>query len=122
MALVLISREHDQAQQMGNAWSLPEPAATAEPVLELRSERLNCPTANGCASLSHRLVVQMVAMVLKVVYFPLHELLGFSGALGWVFQQLFQAPDDSRFLSMTQIMEKLSTHSLAGSVPSPCNA
>jgi hypothetical protein len=92
---------------MGNAWPLPEPTATAEPVLELRSEGLNGPTANGGTRLSHRLIVQMVAMVLKVVYFPLHELLGFSGALGWVFQQLFQAPDDSRFLSMPQIMEKL---------------
>ena len=107
---------------MGNAWSPPEPTTTAEPVLELRCEGLNCPTADGSASLGHRLIVQMVAMVLKVVCFPSHDLLDFGGALPWAFKQLFQAPDDSRFLSMTQIMEKLSTHSLAGSVPSPCNA
>src|SRR5271169_4897072 len=107
MAIVLISCENHQTQQMGNAWSLPEPTATAEPVLELRSEGLNGTTANGRTRLSHRLIVQMVAMVLKVVYFPLHELLGLGGVLGWVFQQLFQAPDDSRFLSMPQIMEKL---------------
>ena len=49
----------------------------------------------------------MVAMVLEVVCFPFHDLLDFGGALGWAFKQLFQAPDDSRFLSMTQIMEKL---------------
>src|SRR5665811_1677440 len=48
---------------MGDAWSLPEPATTAEPVLELRPEGFNCPTANGRASLSHRLIVQMVAML-----------------------------------------------------------
>src|ERR1035437_618813 len=92
---------------MGDAWSPQDPATTAEPVLELRPEGLNCPTANGRASLSHRLIVQMAAMVLKVVYFPFHDLLGFGGALGWAFKQLFQAPDDSRFLPMTQIMEKL---------------
>src|ERR1035441_6443248 len=49
----------------------------------------------------------MVTMVLEVVYFPFHDLLDFSGALGWAFQQLFQAPYDSRFLPMTQIMQKL---------------
>src|ERR1035438_7403955 len=92
---------------MGDAWSLPESATTAEAVLELRPEGLNCPTANGCASFGHRLIVQMVAMVLKVVYFLLHDLLGFSGALGGAFKQLFQAPDDARFLSMTQIMQML---------------
>ena len=80
---------------MGKAWSLPEPTTTAEPVLELRSEGLNCPTADGSASLGHRLIVQMVAMVLKVVCFPSHDLLDFGGAL-WAFKQLFQAPDDSR--------------------------
>jgi hypothetical protein len=47
----------------------------------------------------------MVTMVLEVVYFPFHELLDFSGALGWAFQQLFQALYDSRFLPMTQIMQ-----------------
>ena len=82
MAIVLISRENHQTQQMGNAWPLPEPTATAEPVLELRSEGLNGPTANGGTRLSHRLIVQMVAMVLKVVYFPFHDLLDFGGALG----------------------------------------
>ena len=92
---------------MSDAGSLPEPTTTAEPVLELRPEGLNCPTANGSASLSHSLIVQMVAMVLKAVYFPSHDLLDFGGALGWAFKQLFQAPEDSRFLSMTQIMEKL---------------
>src|ERR1035441_10172139 len=107
VAIVLISHENHQTQQMGDAWSLPEPATTAEPVLELRPEGFNCPTANGRARLSHRLIVQMVAMVLKVVYFPFHDLLDFGGALGWAFKQLFQAPDDSRFLPMTQIMEKL---------------
>ena len=64
---------------MGNAWSLPEPTTTAEPVLELTSEGLNRATANGWARLSHRLIVQMVAMVLKVVYFPSHDL-GWAGA------------------------------------------
>src|ERR1017187_6395557 len=49
----------------------------------------------------------MVTMVLEVVYFPFHDLLDFSGALGWAFQQLFQAPYDSRFLAMTQIMQQL---------------
>jgi hypothetical protein len=49
----------------------------------------------------------MVTMVLEVVYFPFHDLLDFSGALGWAFQQLFQASYDSRFLPMTQIMQKL---------------
>src|ERR1022692_3094574 len=91
---------------MSDAWSLPEPATTPEPVLELRSERLNCPTANGWTRLGHRLIVQMVAVVLKIVYFPLHNLLGFSRARGRLFKQLFQTPHDSRFLSMTQIMEK----------------
>jgi hypothetical protein len=81
---------------MGKAWSLPEPTTTAEPVLELRSEGLNCPTANGRASVSHRLILQMVAMVLKAACFPFHDLLDFGGALGWAFKQLFQAPDDSR--------------------------
>ena len=92
MAIVLISHENDQTQQMGNAWSLPEPTTTAEPILELRSEGLNCPTANGSASLSHRLIVQMVAMVLKVVYFPFHDLLGLSWTRSWAFKQLFQTP------------------------------
>ena len=49
----------------------------------------------------------MVTMVFEVVYFPFHDLLDFSGALGWAFQQLFQTLHDSRFLAMTQIMEKL---------------
>jgi hypothetical protein len=43
----------------------------------------------------------MAAMVLKVVYFPFHDLLGFCGALGRAFKQLFQTPYDSRFLPMT---------------------
>ena len=107
---------------MGDAWSLPEATTTAEPILELRSEGFNCPTANGRASLSHRLIKQMVAMVLKVVYFPFHDLLDFGGALGWAFMQLFQAPEDSHFLSMTQSLEELLTHSWAWLVPSPCKA
>src|ERR1017187_4986553 len=49
----------------------------------------------------------MVTMVLEVVYFPFHDLLDFSGALGWAFQQLFQAPYDSRFLAMTHLMQQL---------------
>jgi hypothetical protein len=31
----------------------------------------------------------MVTMVFEVVYFPFHDLLDFSGALGWAFKQLF---------------------------------
>src|ERR1035441_9848353 len=57
----------------------------------------------------------MVTMVFKVVYFPFHNLLDFSGALGGAFQQLFQASYDSRFLAMTQIMQKL-LHPLFGLV------
>src|ERR1035437_2633231 len=49
----------------------------------------------------------MVTMVLEVVYFRFHDLLDFSGALGWAFQQLFQASYDSRFLPMTQLMQQL---------------
>ena len=57
MAIVLISDENDQPQQMGNARSLPEPTTTSESVLELRPEGLDRPTANGRASLGHRLVM-----------------------------------------------------------------
>ena len=98
---------------MGNARPLPESTTTAEPVLELRAKGLDCPTAYGCASVGHRLVVEMVTMIIEVVYFPFHNLLDFSGALGWAFQQLFQATDDSRFPPMTQIMQKL-LHPLCG--------
>ena len=41
--------------------------------------------------------------------------MGFSGALGWAFKQLFQTLPDSRFLAMTQIMQKL-LHPLFGLV------
>src|ERR1035441_9902612 len=41
MAIVLISHENDQTQQMGNAWSLPEPTTASESVLELRPEGLD---------------------------------------------------------------------------------
>jgi hypothetical protein len=46
-------------------------------------------------------------MVFEGVCFPFHDLLDFSGALGWAFKQLFQTLPDSRFLAMTQIMQKL---------------
>ena len=67
---------------MADAWSPPELTAPTEPLLELNAQGLHCAAANGRASLSYRLIMQMVAMVAKVVYFACHNLLDFGGALG----------------------------------------
>jgi hypothetical protein len=46
----------------------------------------------GRVSLNHCLVMQMVAMVSKVVYLSFHSLLDLGGALGCALEPLSQAP------------------------------
>jgi hypothetical protein len=89
---------------VADAGSLAELTTPTEPLLELSAQELNGTAANGRASLSDRLIMQMVAMVLKVVYLPFQNLLDLGAALGSAFKQLFQAPYYLPFLSMAQTM------------------
>src|ERR1017187_7153546 len=90
---------------MGEPWAAPGLTATAQTLLELFAQRLGGPTAPRSPGWLHRLVVQVVAVVLKVTHFPFEfDLLG-GRAHGGGLEQLFQAAHDARLAAPPQGLE-----------------
>ena len=66
---------------MSEARAAPDLAAAAQAPLQLLAQGFDGPAAAWRARLLHRLVVQMLAMSHKVVYFPFHHFLALGRAL-----------------------------------------
>lgn len=87
---------------MGETRAAPNLAAPAQAPLQLLAQRFDRPAAARRTRFLHRVVVQMMAMVYKVVHFPLHPFLTLGRWLRLGLQKLLEATHQASFLSLSQ--------------------
>src|ERR1035441_7654970 len=66
----MVLEQDAQSEQMSESLAAPGLTATAQTLLELFAQRLGGSAAPRGSGFLHRLVVQVVAVVLKVAHFP----------------------------------------------------
>jgi hypothetical protein len=73
---------------MSEARPAPNPSAAPQAPLQLLAQRFDRPAAARRTRFLHGFVVQMLAMIQKVVHLPLHHLMALGGVRSdWAFRQ-----------------------------------
>ena len=106
MGIIVIFEEEAQPKQMGEARAAPGLTAPAQALLELFAQRLGRPAALRGPGFRHGLVVQVVAVILKVTHFAFEFALLGRRARGGRCEQLFQPAHDARLAAPTQGFEQ----------------